>query len=305
MLEFYQNLPQHIDPIVFSIGSFSIRWYSVMWIAGMSVIYLILYLAIKNNKFSIFNFSAKGGPASGWQFSNNFKLSNDQLQNLFFWLVAGALIGGRLGYVIFYNFSYYIHNPLEVFLPIQVMSYGLQVTGIFGMSYFGGLVGAIVAGYIFARRKNLSFLGLADFVILAVPAGYFFGRIGNFLNGELYGRSTGVPWGMYFSDGGNVLRHPSQLYEAFFEGIVLFLILRVAKNKKYGQRSKVSGQLFMIYVFGYAFFRFFLEFFRQPDFQEGLFFGWMTTGQLLAMMTVLITGLFFILRRLKISIISI
>ncbi|HBR71692.1 MAG TPA: prolipoprotein diacylglyceryl transferase, partial [Candidatus Moranbacteria bacterium] len=150
------------------------------------------------------------------------------LQNLFFYLTAGALIGGRLGYVLFYSFPYYLNNPLEIFFPIKITDYGLLFTGYYGLSYFGGLVGAVLAGYFFSRKRRINFWQLADFVALAIPMGYFFGRIGNFLNGELYGRPTNMFWGMNFGDG--LLRHPSQLYEAFFEGLVLFGIIFLVRR---------------------------------------------------------------------------
>lgn len=298
-LEFYQNIPQHIDPIAFSIGFFEIRWYSLMYILGILVVYLILYVSINGGKiygykFSIFNFSAKGGPALGWQFLNNFKLSNEQLQNLIIYILVGVLLGGRLGYVLFYNFSYYLQNPLEIFLPFNFSScfmlYAPCYVGFYGMSYFGALVGAVWAGYFFARKYKIDFWRLADFVAVAIPVGYFFGRLGNFLNGELYGRPTDSIFGMYFSVGGNILRHPSQLYEAFFEGLVLFLIIILLSNILRNQLQKYyfPGTLFLIYTFGYAFFRFFLEFFREPDVQMGLFFNQISLGQILALAVMLV-----------------
>jgi len=218
------------------------------------------------------------------------------LENLFFYLVPGVLLGGRLGYVLFYNFPYYIQNPLEIFLPFDFNNCSLLVaycfTGFYGMSYFGALIGAILAGYIFSKKYKLNFWLLADFVVPAIPAGYFFGRIGNFLNSELYGRITDVTWGMYFRSGGNVLRHPSELYEAFFEGLILFIILILLSNKL---RNKLrnyyfSGVLFLVYIFSYCFFRFFLEFFREPDSQLGLFFSWMTLGQALSLGMIMVAG---------------
>jgi phosphatidylglycerol:prolipoprotein diacylglycerol transferase len=266
LLEFYQNLPQYIDPIAFSIGSFEVRWYSLMWLVGMGVFYFVL----RNNRTHDYN-----------------------LQNLIIYILVGVLLGGRLGYVIFYNLSYYLQNPLEAFLPFNFSScsmfHTLCYVGFYGMSYFGALFGAVWAGYLFARKYKIYFWNLADFVAVAIPAGYFFGRLGNFLNGELYGRITNVPWGMYF-DSELFLRHPSQLYEAFFEGAVLFLIIILSRNMLRNQMQKYyfPGIFFLIYIFVYAFFRFFLEFFREPDAQMGLFFNQISLGQILALAVILV-----------------
>ncbi|TSD02304.1 MAG: Prolipoprotein diacylglyceryl transferase [Parcubacteria group bacterium Athens0714_25] len=258
--QFYQNLPQYINPI--------------------AVTYWVLSVLIISRKNKILKF-----PISNFQFSNNFQLSNDQFQNLFLYILMGILLGSRFGYVIFYNFSYYLQNPLEIFLPIHITGYGLRFVGFYGMSYFGALLGAVWAGYFFAQKYKIDFWNLADFVSVAIPAGYFFGRIGNFLNGELYGRPTDSIFGMYFPAGGNVLRHPSQLYEAFFEGIILFFVLIFLRKllRKQLQNYYFPGILFLVYIFGYAFFRFFLEFFRAPDSQIGLFFNWLSLGQSLSL----------------------
>jgi len=178
----------------------------------------------------------------------------------------------------------------KYFYLINITGYGLRFTGFFGMSYFGALLGAVLAGYIFSKKYKIDFWNLADFISVAVPVGYFFGRVGNFLNGELYGRITSVPWGMYFPAGGNVLRHPSQLYEAFFEGVVLFFIIILLRNMFRNQLRKYYfyGILFLIYIFSYAFFRFFLEFFRNPDAQIGLFFNRISLGQILAFVVMIL-----------------
>lgn len=259
MLSFYQHLPERISPIVFSVGFFSVRWYSLMYLAAFLVTYALLR----------------------WRFVrdiNGSKFSISRIQNfLFDWMtysVAGLLIGGRLGYVLFYNFNYYWHNPLAIVSPYD-FSIGVW-TGIFGVSYFGGALGIVLAGWIWTRRNKINFWDWADFVIPAIPAGYFFGRLGNFLNGELYGRTTEKAWGMYFPvDFGLALRHPSQLYEAFFEGLVLFVILWLGRNK-----IKFSGQLVVIYFLGYGLFRFGIEFFREPDKSVDLFLGFLTLGQI-------------------------
>lgn len=286
--DFYQYIPEHVNPIVVSVGSFSIKWYSVMYLVAFVTVYFLLSYRIRKKE-------------------NLFAIDKNQLAGLLIYLIIGLLVGARLGYALFYNFGYFLSNPLEIFWPFRNSFY----SGLAGMSYFGGLVGVLLAGLIFSRklylrgstslgyfgreRSNLlnNFWRLADFVIPAVPAGYFFGRIGNFLNGELYGRVTDVPWGMYFpADSPGFLRHPSQLYEAFFEGLVLFLILWLLRNK-----SKFPGQLLCLYLFGYGFFRFFIEFFREPDEQIGFVFGILTLGQIFSL--ILIVFSFFLWHNIR------
>lgn len=253
MLETYQHLPENINPIAFSVGFFEVHWYAVMYLAAFITVYWLLKKRAQKLNYSqslVFDF--------------------------LIYAITGLLIGARLGYVFFYNFSYFLKNPLMIVSPYD-FSAG-SYAGISGMSYFGGLLGIILATLIFVRKNKLEFWQWADFVIPAVPAGYFFGRIGNFLNGELYGRATAKFWGMYFPGGGGILRHPSQLYESLFEGVILFIVLWTLRRK-----SKVPGQLLAIYLFVYGFFRFFIEFFREPDPQIGLFFGFLTLGQIFSL----------------------
>ncbi len=189
-----------------------------------------------------------------------------------------VLIGGRLGYVLFYDLFYYLKHPLEIFLPFDVNN-GFQYTGLYGMSYHGALIAIVIASVVFCRKYKLNFWLLADLLVVAVPLGYTFGRLGNFINGELYGRVTTVSWGMFFPlDPTHQLRHPSQLYEALFEGVLLFVILWSLRK-----RIRISGILFSLYLIGYGSVRFFLEFFRQPDQQLGLVFGPFTMGQILCL----------------------
>ncbi len=306
-LEFWQNLPQQIDPVAFSIGFFEVRWYSLMWLIGISISICILYLNKKDflcekNQSAKCKYQNNNSKLKNLEFNQNSKfkiknsennLSNDQLQNLVIYILLGVLLGGRLGFVLFYNLSYYFQNPLEVFLPFDFshcsMFHAPCYVGFYGMSYFGALTGAILAGHFFARKYKIDFWCLADFVAVAIPAGYFFGRIGNFLNGELYGRITNAPWGMHF-DGELFLRHPSQLYEAFFEGLALFFIIILLSNilRNQAQKYYFPGILFLIYILGHAFFRFFLEFFREPDEQIGLFFNQISLGQILALAVILV-----------------
>ncbi len=270
-----------------------------MYLVAFATVYALLKYRLRkgenkvnNFQFSIFNF--KINPKS--QLSN-YKF----IEDIFLYGIIGLLISARLFYILFYNLSYYLHSPLEIILPFKVNCYMLHVTcfefsGIFGMSYFGGLIGIIIAGLIFSRKYKINFWQLTDFVIPAIPAGYFFGRVGNFLNGELYGRVTDKWWGMYFSVDPFVLRHPSQLYEAFFEGVVIFLILWLLRNKK----IKITGQWLIVYVFLYGLFRFVIEFFREPDPQIGLVFNFLTLGQVLSLIMLVFAGyLFFRLPKRK------
>lgn len=268
MLDFYQNLPHLINPVAFSIGFFSIRWYSIMYLIGFAAVYRILCYRTVNDE----NFLS---------IPNQIQNSKVEIKNLILdWIiyaVGGLLIGARLGYVLFYNPGYYFNDPLAVVSPYDFSSGSW--TGIFGMSYFGGAAGIFLASLIFCRRRGITFQSWADFIIPAVPAGYFFGRIGNFLNGELYGRITQGAWGMYFpADTERALRHPSQLYEAFFEGLVLFLVLWHWRN-----RAKFPGQLLAAYLLGYGLLRFGIEFFREPDPGDIRLWGWFTAGQLFSL----------------------
>jgi phosphatidylglycerol:prolipoprotein diacylglycerol transferase len=254
MLYFYQHFPEYINPIAFSIGSFDIRWYSLMYLLGFAVVYLLL----KSQKLK-------------------FKASDSLIINFMLCTFIGLIIGARLGYALFYNLSYFVQNPLAVISPFNASG---NFTGIFGMSYFGGLIGIIIASVIFCRRNKINFFEWADFIIPAVPAGYFFGRIGNFLNGELYGKATNYFWGMHFN-GEPFLRHPTQLYEASLEGIALFIILWFLRNK-----SKFPGHLLSIYLFGYGIIRFFVEYLREQD--QSLIWG-LSRSQFLSLVLIAVS----------------
>ena len=262
----YQTLPQNIDPIAFSIGPIHIQWYALMWLTAFVVVYILLVWRIKKGE--------------------GFGYDKDFIQDLLFYGFLGALIGGRLGYVLFYDPSYYSSQPLLIISPYD-FDRGVW-TGIYGMSYHGGVIGAIVALFIFSRRKKMALLPLVDFIIPAIPLGYFFGRLGNFLNNELFGRVTTSSLGMYF-DSMTFLRHPSQLYEAFFEGIVLFVILWTLRNK-----TKFPGYLAALYICGYAIIRFFVEFTRAPDAHLGLFGGILSMGQILSMSMFVVGTIFYV-----------
>jgi len=252
MLDLYQNLPLKIDPIFFSMGSFYVYWYSLMYLIGFSVVSGLLYYRVYKKE--------------------NF-VSWYKIFDFILYCFLGSILGGRIGYVIFYNLGYFVNNPLEIFLPFSKDG---DFIGIYGMSYHGGVLGFILVAYFFTKNNKINFWKILDFILPAVPAGYFFGRIGNFINGELYGRDTTVWWGMDFGDG--ILRHPSQLYEALGEGVLLFIILWLLRNKLATKIGMISGA----YLLGYGIIRFGIEFFRQPDEQLGVFLNYLTMGQILS-----------------------
>lgn len=253
MIGWYQNLPQKIDPVAFSLGPASIYWYSLMWVLAFVVGYALLIYRIKRNE---------GGYVK------------DFIQDITANLLIGALVGGRLGYVAFYDLFYYIHHPIEIISPYN-FALG-EWTGIFGMSYHGGLIGAFVAIVLTAYRNKKPLLQLCDFIVPVVPIGYMFGRIGNFLNHELVGRVTSSQFGMKF-DGYPLMRHPSQLYEAILEGLVLFMVLWSIRNKSFK-----AGTLSAWYLVGYAVMRFIAEFTREPDAHLGFIIAGFTMGQVLS-----------------------
>ncbi len=242
----------NISPEILKIGPLSIRWYGLMYLIGFICSYLIVKRELVRR---------------------GLRVEKDFLENLYFYLILGLLIGARLGYVVFYNLSYYLQHPFEII----ALWHG-------GMSFHGGLIGVIIAAWLYTKRKKFDFFTLTDMLVLTAPIGLGLGRIGNFINGELYGRVTDIPWGMIFPEGGPLPRHPSQLYEAFLEGAVLFVILWFLKDKF--SRSGIVSSLFLIL---YGIFRFFIEFFREPDPQIGYILGFLTMGQILCMLMI-ITG---------------
>lgn len=267
----WQHLPYHINPNIVEIGSFQIRYYSLMYIVAFLLTYFLVSYRVK---------------------SENYNYKTEIIQDFFIWAIVGLIFGARLGFVFFYNFGYYMRNPLEILLPFE-FAHGMRYVGISGMSYHGGALGVLVASLIFFRKHNIPFWSFADLVCPAVPLGYTFGRIGNFINGELYGRVTGIPWGMYFPlDFTHQLRHPSQLYEAFFEGIFLFIILWSIRKKK-----PFDGFLLSTYLTGYGFVRFVIEYFREPDPNHGLIWGVLSMGQILCLLMMLTGACIYLLRR--------
>jgi len=262
LIDFWQHIPEHISPTIFQIGSFQLRYYGLMYLVAFFITYLLVIYRTKDERY---------------------EYSKDMIQDYSVWAILGLLIGARLGYVLFYSVGYYLSHPLEIIFPFD-LSDGFRYIGISGMSYHGGAIGVFLATLMFCRKHGISFWNFADLFAAAIPLGYTFGRIGNFINGELYGRITDVPWGMYFPlDPYHQLHHPSQLYEAFFEGIFLFIILWSIRKKKY-----FDGFLSSIYLIGYGTVRFFIEFFREPDPQLGFVLGVLTMGQMLCLLMIVL-----------------
>ncbi len=252
-----------IDPNIISIGPIQIRWYGIMYILGIASSYILIQKQKRARELNLV------GPTA---------------QDLIFYLAVGLIVGARLGYVIFYqyrNYDVYLSNPLEII-----------ATWHGGMSFHGGFLGAVIAGWLFCRRRKLPFWAVADCVAVTAPIGLGLGRIGNFINAELYGRVTLVPWGMVFPHAGPFPRHPSQLYEAALEGLLLFILLWRLR-----QRTFRDGMMVVFFLFFYGLFRFFAEFFREADIQVG-YFGPLTMGQILCMSMMLISvGLGLILKK--------
>ncbi|MCG3766313.1 prolipoprotein diacylglyceryl transferase [Vibrio cincinnatiensis] len=253
MSQGYLTFP-NIDPVLFSIGPLSIRWYGMMYLLGF-----LFAMWLANRRAD--------KPGSGW--------TREQVSDLLFAGFLGVVIGGRVGYVLFYNFDLFLADPLYLF---KVW------TG--GMSFHGGLLGVIAAMFWYARRHQRAFFSVADFVAPLVPFGLGLGRLGNFMNSELWGRVTDVPWAFVFPNGGPLPRHPSQLYELALEGIVLFFILNwfIKKTRPLGS---VSG----LFLIGYGTFRFLVEFVREPDVQLGLFGDMISMGQILSTPMIMVGGL--------------
>lgn len=245
-----------IDPVAFTIGPILIRWYSLAYIAGFFGGWGVAHLAVRRSTLE--------------------KPTRKQIDDFLFWMVLGVILGGRIGYVLFYNLSYYLENPSHILKTWEG-----------GMSFHGGLLGVAIAVAAFAYKHKIPVLRLGDLAACGATIGLFFGRLANFVNGELYGRVTDHPIGMVFPDGGPLPRHPSQLYEALTEGLILAIILNglacftPSIQKKY-------GFLFGLFLTLYGVFRFIIEFAREPDAQIGLYFNLISQGQILCLPMILI-----------------
>ena len=240
-----------LNPIMVELGPVRVTWYGLMYVFGYIISYLLVRYQVKKKDFG---------------------MSLEEVEDLYFYLIVGLIAGARLGYVLFYDLQMYLSNPLEIF----AVWHG-------GMSFHGGLIGLVIATVLFCWKAKKSFWKLADLFVVTAPVGLGLGRIGNFINGELYGRVTEVPWGMIFPKGGLLPRHPSQLYESALEGGILFLILWMLKDRKHP-----DGYLLAIFIFLYGVFRFFIEFFREPDVQLGFVLGPFSMGQVLCALMIVV-----------------
>lgn len=242
------------DPIALKLGPLAIHWYGLMYLVSF---YLGWWLAVRRAR----------APNSGW--------SSQQVTDLLFYVVLGVILGGRIGYILFYGFEWFIQNPLILFKIWEG-----------GMSFHGGFLGVLMAYVLYARMNGRTFFEVADFIAPLYPIGLFFGRIGNFINAELWGRVTDLPWGMVFPQAGAEPRHPSQLYEAGLEGLLLFVILWV-----YARKPRPAMAVSALFCMLYGVFRFMVEFARVPDAHLGyLAFGWFTMGMALCLPMILIGG---------------
>jgi len=250
----------NFDPVAFEVFSLEIRWYSLAYIFGIVL---------------------------GWIYCKKKLIKDPIVLDLFddfiTYLIIGIILGGRIGYALFYNFSYYINNPLEILMVWNG-----------GMSFHGGLIGVILSCVIFGKKHKINSFIFLDLVALSAPIGIFFGRIANFINSELYGRATDLPWGVQFVLIDNIKRHPSQIYEAFFEGIILFFILNYLFRRKY---IVTPGKLSALFLIFYSLFRYSLEFFRVPDPQIGFLFLNSTLGQIISLLFFVIGILLFYLKK--------
>ncbi|MDR2593787.1 MAG: prolipoprotein diacylglyceryl transferase [Fibromonadaceae bacterium] len=261
----WNTIPLHLDPTAITILNFPIRWYGLMYLFAFFFGYHLI-----------------------WHFTNKYKIQpmkREQLEAVMTWLIAGVLLGARFGYVFFYNFGYYINHISEIIMPFSFNG-GFHFTGISGMSYHGGLIGSFLAASYAIKQQKLDYWKSVNTIFLCVPLVYTFGRLGNFINGELYGRVTESGIGMLFPlapERPPVLRHPSQIYEMCFEGFILFGILYALWRIYPSLRNHVMS----LYLIGYGTARFFIEFFREPDAHIGLNFLDMSRGQMLCSIMIL------------------
>ncbi len=247
-----------IDPVFLQIGPLAFRWYGLMYLLGLGSAYWLIQSRAARKQLT---------------------LTPQLLSDLIVFAAFGVFLGGRLGYILFYNFPFYLEHPLKIFAVWEG-----------GMSFHGGLLGTCVAIVMFCIKRHLPLWPIADLAAGAAPIGLGFGRLGNFINGELFGRETDVDWCMVFPHGGPSCRHPSQLYEAGLEGLLLFLVLTWLSR-----RQTPPGTIFWAFICGYGMTRFFVEFFRQPDSHLGFLVQWVTMGQLLCLPMIAV-GLIMILR---------
>ena len=254
----------NLDPVLFDFGFLVIRWYSLAYIFGILIgWWLGKRIILKRFQNLNFNFDIK------------------EFDNLITYIIISMLLGGRIGYVLFYNFGYYLSNPFDILKIWEG-----------GMSFHGALIGVILGTYWFSIKKNIPTFFLLDIVSFVAPIGIFFGRVANFINGELVGKTTDVFWGVIFPNIDNNIRHPSQLYEAFFEGIVLFIIM----NSILFRNNYKTGTCSYMFLIFYGIFRTFSEFFREPDSQVGYLFNLISMGMMLSFLMIL-AGIIIFLKK--------
>jgi len=273
-MEYWNHIYEHFNPVALDLGFISIHWYGIMYILALLTALWFAKWIIKKD---------------------NMPIAEETIDAYFIWIEVGIILGARIWYIFFYdpNTSYYLSHPWQIFNPFS----NGEFVGIRGMSYHGAVVGAAIGSYLFARRNPGQIYKILDVVALSVPVGFVFGRIGNFLNQELVGRVTEVPWGIYVQDSTThalLLRHPSQLYEGFLEGIVIAILIYL-----YRHHRKFDGALIGIYGILYGTARFIVEFWREPDVQLGyLYGGWLTMGQLQSLVMILISiGVYLFIKR--------
>jgi phosphatidylglycerol:prolipoprotein diacylglycerol transferase len=250
----------NFDPVAFQIFSFGIRWYSLAYIIGILIGWFHCKKLLKNN-------------------DKLFKLFDD----LVTYIIIGIILGGRIGYVLFYNPDYYLDNLSEIIMIWNG-----------GMSFHGGLLGVILATVFFSKKHKINPYIFLDLIALAAPIGLFFGRIANFINSELYGRETDILWSVKFTAIDNISRHPSQIYEAIFEGLILFYLLNYFLKKQY---YKIPGLISLNFIIFYSIFRFVIEFFREPDPQIGYLFYELTMGQIISILFLFLGIFFYLLKK--------
>ena len=260
----------NFDPVLIDLEIFQIRWYSIAYILGIIIGWMYATKMIKLTTVNKYNFQ---------------QIKTSQFSDLIIYLVIGIVLGGRLGYVFFYNFEYYSQNIFEIFKLWQG-----------GMSFHGGLLGVVVSIIFFSKKTKTNFFKFADIVSCAAPIGIFFGRIANFINGELYGKISTLPWAVIFPAGGSLPRHPSQIYEALLEGMILFILINYFALKK--QLLFKTGYISGLFLVLYSVLRIVSEIFREPDIHLGLFFNYFSLGTLLSIVT-LVAGLVIIVSAKK------
>ncbi|ARJ56143.1 phosphatidylglycerol-prolipoprotein diacylglyceryl transferase [Campylobacter cuniculorum DSM 23162 = LMG 24588] len=267
-METWQNIYSHFNVVAFEILGFKIHWYGIMYV-------IALLLALVLAKFFVKKFK--------------INISNSMLDNYFIWVEIGVVLGARIGYILIYdsNTLWYLSHPWQIFNPYE----NGEFIGIRGMSFHGAIVGFLLATFLFCKKYKQNAWQYLDLVALSVPLAYVFGRIGNFLNQELFGRVTNVAWGIYVD---NALRHPSQLYEAFLEGIAVFFVVILVKT-----RQKFTGELIIVYACAYSLARFICEFFREPDFGIGFVVFGLSMGQILSLVMFIIALLFYAYLKFK------